>query len=505
MVQADFLTRHKDDIFGTLLCYDRLLLRGTLTCCSRPETLGSYLHAHAIDFRDYVAWAQKLRDQLQDAITTLAAQRAVSIEYLRSRKGLSLDKRIEVILLHRGHHPGLVHIFSALEQAPSFEYRPTQGLVTKYRPVLHYYLYFIDADFGLGFLKLSTFCPFPLMVYLNGHSILAQRLRRHHTPFLMADNAFAQIGDIPAANRMAEAFSNHTLTLQRKLDALVRAFCPTLLTLPGSPSYYWTITQAELSLDILFRSANALQTIYRPLLERLILAVKPEDILSFFARRLALQTCVYDIDSSLARRTLGLRLKHHLGPVSIKVYDKASRILRLECTVNDVRFFSQSRTKPTGSTATKTWAPMRKSIASLYALFHLLHRTLERYLHFLSCIDCPVAGRHHLDHLAEPVPLNGHHYKGFNPASPQDASLFRILLRGEFVSFGITRRRLAAHLPDASPGQLSRLLKRLRLHHILRKVAHHNKYYLSPQGLALLTITASWRELHAIPALDRAA
>ncbi len=37
-------------------------------------------------------------------------------------------------------------------------------------------------------------------------------------------------------------------------------------------------------------------------------------------------------------RWLGRRLKHQMGPVSIKLYDKFNIVLRIETPVNDVSF-----------------------------------------------------------------------------------------------------------------------------------------------------------------------
>jgi hypothetical protein len=35
---------------------------------------------------------------------------------------------------------------------------------------LHYYFYFIDAELGLIYLRVPTWCPFRLQFYCNGHS-----------------------------------------------------------------------------------------------------------------------------------------------------------------------------------------------------------------------------------------------------------------------------------------------------------------------------------------------
>ena len=40
---------------------------------------------------------------------------------------------------------------------------------------LHYYFYFIDAEFGLCYLRVPTWAPFRLQFYCNGHNWLAAR------------------------------------------------------------------------------------------------------------------------------------------------------------------------------------------------------------------------------------------------------------------------------------------------------------------------------------------
>ena len=60
---------------------------------------------------------------------------------------------------------------------------------------LHYYFYFIDAELGLIYLRVPTWCPFRLQFYCNGHSWLARQLTAAGIDFTLADNAFLRIDD----------------------------------------------------------------------------------------------------------------------------------------------------------------------------------------------------------------------------------------------------------------------------------------------------------------------
>jgi predicted transcriptional regulator len=74
-----------------------------------------------------------------------------------------------------------------------------------------------------------------------------------------------------------------------------------------------------------------------------------------------------------------------------------------------------------------------------------------------------------------------HHYKGFNLLSEEDTNLFRILVRGEFMINGFMNKNLR-HLLTRNSGQISRLLKRLRVHGLIKKIGKQYKYYLTKLG-----------------------
>jgi hypothetical protein len=111
----------------------------------------------------------------------------------------------------RGEHPGLVHIFSAMEACSS--YRPWHDKKTArcfLKPAqgkcLHYYFYFVDPEFGLCYMRVPTWGPFRLQVYFNGHNWLACRLQNEAVGFTMLDNAFSHIDDFERAQRLSDAF-----------------------------------------------------------------------------------------------------------------------------------------------------------------------------------------------------------------------------------------------------------------------------------------------------------
>ncbi len=91
-----------------------------------------------------------------------------------------------------------------------------------------------------------------------------------------------------------------------------------------------------------------------------------------------------------------------MSSVSVKLYDKAGRILRLDTTANEVTFFHHHRKveQRDGNTVRKL-APKKKTIYSLIDLRDILLGCNRRYLEFLSTLnDCSSGQRDLADSLS---------------------------------------------------------------------------------------------------------
>jgi len=187
---------------------------------------------------------------------------------------------------------------------------------------------------------------------------------------------------------------------------------------------------------------------------------------------------------------------------SIKMYDKHGLVLRLETTSNDVSFFYHYRTvvHRDGVGRTTKVAPVLKSIYSLGVMAELLGAANRRYEAFLCALDQPNIDLRQLDKLARPVRNAGRSYRGFNLFYGIDLELFLALARGEHTISGLRNRDVRQHL-GLSSSQVSRTLKRLRLHGLLKKVARRHKYYLTALGRRAIACCLRMREEAVLPTL----
>ena len=252
----------------------------------------------------------------------------------------------------------------------------------------------------------------------------------------------------------------------------------------------------------MFAKQADLQAIYDRLTRAAIHTVKPDNIATFLGRKLN-GNYQDEMGNRFNTRIEGTRIKHTMGPVSIKMYDKFRLILRIETTVVNVSFFKHYReVEHKDGTSRMAWAEMKKTIYSLDPLRELLLAANRRYLEFISTIEDDKAGTDKLNKISQPAEENDRNYRGFNFFDPQDEKLFESLGRGEFNISGFQNKDLRQRLRDRNSGQISRTMKRLRVHGLIKKVGHTYKYYLTALGKQVVALGLKLKQLYIIPTLS---
>jgi len=279
--------KYANDMYGVLSCYDRVIITGNLHPFCYPKGMTGYLYARKIRIFDYPSFANSLRNSIRENAEAIAQKHQLEIQFIKKLKKFRKENRIKKILKLRGEHPGLVHIFSAMEQCNAYEpwHNKETGKTyarSTHGKCLHYYFYFIDEELGLCYLRVPTWCPFRLQFYFNGHNWLANQLKKHNIQFEKLDNGFLNISDFNAANQLACQLD--IKQLHSKLNDFAQKYCPVASSL--NLQYSWSTMQAEYATDLIFKRQETLQAFYPLLLAVLIQAIKPADIATFLGRKL---------------------------------------------------------------------------------------------------------------------------------------------------------------------------------------------------------------------------
>ena len=497
--------KYASKIRGVLSCFDRVLITGTLPDICYADAMSSHLRSKGIRIFDYTHFAEPLRDEIRLHAERLAQESALEIEFIR-KKNFRKEKRIKQIVAKRGDHPGLVHIFSALEPCPSF--KPwhdkktgrtfLRGAESK---CVHYYFYIILEDLGLCYLRVPTWAPFRLQFYFNGHHQLASLVRKKNLSYCLLENAFIETEDFAKIQQLADSLQ--VKTLHRRLDQVAKTFCPVIRHFPSG--YHWTLMQVEFSTDVVFKYQRDLHPLYETIIRTAIHAVKPDQVATFLGRKLH-GTYQGEIGNDFHTRVEGTRIKHHMGPVSIKMYDKLGILLRIETTLNDVSFFKHHRkVEHRDGTWEMKEAPLKKSIYSLPVLRELMEAANRRYLEFVSTLEDPTVGIKNLEKISEPTTDGQRTYRGFNLFRDEDRKLFEGIVRGEFHIHGFQNCSLRTLLPEKSGSQISRLFKRLKMHGLIKKIRGTYRYYLTRLGQKTALTALKLRTMFIIPSLGETA
>ena len=493
--------RYDNRIAGVLSCYDRIVITGTLPGVCYAEGMTRYLYANGIRVFDYPQFAMTLRDRVRERAASLAAEAGVSIEHI-GKSTVRKEAVVARVLEQRGDRPGLVHIISAMESCDAYQpWHDKQTHRTFVRPdsgkCLHYYFYFMDARFGLIYLRVPTWCPFRLQFYCNGHNWLARKLTAEGIDYTMADNAFVRIGDWSRAQELADSLSPDQL--HRTLDRYAERCCP-VLDIFGQ-DYHWSLMQVEYATDLAFRSVGTLGPLYEQLVRESVLSVKAEQIATFLGRRITPQLA-QEIGSQFSTRIEGTCVKHRFGKCSIKMYDKSGIVLRIETTANDVSFFKHHRkVEHREGAPTREFAPVKKSIYSLIDLREILLGCNRRYLAHLSALDDFSAGVRALDRLTRPREVDGKTVKGINFFEPGDSALLHALQNPRVNIAGVRRADLLPDLGMFSPARLSRQLRRLLDIGVIKRVKGTYRYYLTKAGRAATAAAGRLTEAVIVPAM----
>lgn len=497
-----FITKHQDHLLGTLHGWDRVRFRGTIRMLANASGLGAWLSHRGVLLKDFKGFAGQLNDSLRACVQAVAEAGGRTIRYLAS-SALSKEDLVRELLRREKISEGLVCVLSCVESCQSYDLRRNRQtqrleLTPALRKCLHWYLYFMDAMFGLCHVRIQSWLPLTVHICINGREWLCRELHKQGIAFVRSDNCLTRVANLDAAQKLLHAQPWAPWT--RLLNGLLQRSCPALLELPWGErpmEYYWSADETEWATDLMFRSPQALAELYPSLIRHALSTFSSREVMRFLGRtRLPARGGVDgrfngEVVSDLRSRPEGLRIKHRMNQNSIKMYDKQGSVLRVETTINDARDLSVYRASESDPKGPKRWQRLRKGVVDLPRRAQISQAANTRYLEALAEADSPTPLGKVADAVRQPVLRGTRRYRGLAPLSGPDAQLAEILLRGEFTLHGFRNRDLRERLhPEAcsveerkrQSARVSRLLRLFREHGLILKIKGSHRYQLTSQG-----------------------
>lgn len=519
-----FIAKYQSQISGVLNGFDRLVFRGSLRKISYVFGLQGYLWAHNVLWKDFGFHVQQISQQVKQAALHCMQRCGRPVQYLPSSL-INKEETARAIAKKDRITQGPVCALTSVEPCLAFDvYRNRQtrqlDLVQRVRKCLFVYQYWQHPVLGWMNARIQTWFPFAVQICMNGREWLARQLEAKELAYQRQDNCFPWLADyVQAQQLMDQQLRTHWPKL---LDQIAQQLNPVhdQLFARFPMRYYWSIYQSEWATDIVFRRREDLQRLYPLWLQHALTSFGSPEVLRFLGKKLTQSGHVpgrvaAQITTDYRRRQEGVRIKHRYNRNSVKLYDKAytpwGSVLRTEMTMDnpeDFQVYRRLEGHPQGALA---WQRMRKGIADLYRRAQVSQKVNELYLNALAQTDDSTTLDQLIRRLHQPAAHQGKRVRALRPFAPDDRSLLQAISQGQFTINGFRNRDLQALL-YGSPATVqenrrrsaavSRKLRLLRAHHLIRKAPSSYRYQLTALGRQIITaiLTAGNTPIHSFMA-----
>jgi hypothetical protein len=343
-------------------------------------------HKERILLQDFGPWAQAITQGVRSACEEQARKLGAPMIYLRSS---SVDKEAMArqIAKDRNIETGTVCFFSVIEScnAPLVKgNRAKKKIELQFgtRKCVWIYHYWNDPKLGFGHTRLQTWLPLSVTICINGRHWLERQLMREGLDYMKCDNSFPYIADLAKAQELLNQQQQTDWPIL--LNSLLEQNCPTIRrAVRALPlDYYWSADETEWATDIIFNSNDDLDRLYPALLRHGLVSAQSPVVLRFLGRHSVRQTG--EVTSDLRERYEGIRLKDWVNQNSVKMYNKAGNILRVETTINQTRDFKVFRHPDDNKQVPPSWQHMRKGVSDMHRRGEISQACNDRYIDHLA-------------------------------------------------------------------------------------------------------------------------
>jgi hypothetical protein len=465
-------------------CVDRLYLNAYVPTLQVGGQVVTFLSRHLGKPVPSPALFAPIRDRFRREVAAFAAERGIPVLHLRRPDRRRWDDRkldhVRPYLrrAERQERFGVVAIVAAQEVQWVFEARNRSdkpgvcnyGFEKAERRVAVYYFYVYDREFGPGFIKICSYFPYPAKVWLNGHEWAKRQATRAGIAFTALSNGFARCDQPQRLQAICDRFGPGDV--QAFFDRWT-AVIPTPLTDADRAAGYWwelSMRQVEVSRTLVFEQPRLARGFFEALVADNIGIGRPEEVAAVFARRVQkntpgiFRTRVFSAGSEVK---LEFRYKHS----RVKQYLKEGRALRIETVINkpwDIRVLAR--------------------LEHLPELIAKARRVNTRLLMIERAGQSCAIGSALFERIHQPYATEGQRTGALRFGDQRVMALAGALCTLLHAVTGFSNKSLRGQIAgllgrEYSSSQMSYDLRRLRLHGLIQRLPHSNRYVLTPEGI----------------------
>lgn len=494
------LNRFGNLVKGTITGFDRLIFKGYLKPIMFTAGMQSLLYNKNILNKDYKKWMLSQTDSIvnytSEYLHKYCNSKIIPIQDTTIRKddfARQIQKKLDI-------KSGLICVLSATEGCKSFKIRANYSIgkpeLLYYKTKCkHLYFYLINPVFGFMSVRLQTWAPYSIQIALNGREWLKQLLNKENISYISSKNKFIDIEDFDKAQYLL----NTQLDIQWKkiLDDIVNTIFPLLTSIVyDNISYYWTLDQSEWAKDYIFHDPNDLNTLMNDLLNYSLITGDFTNIFRYMGHPLKNNGQPYhNFGGEIYARAKsffdGICGRFYLDRNSVKFYNYHN-IFRIESTINIPKNFKIYRhTLNSLPGDSKKLLYLRKSICDIVPRSKISDNCINNFSNHLASFKQTSPIKDLVLPVCKPFSKKSKKIRSLDIFG-KDLELLKSISKIHFNASFITNKELQKILKNSSWGKgktgkklssrISRHLRLLRDHGLIKKYDNQRKYYLTDKG-----------------------
>jgi len=373
-----------------------------------------------------------------------AYAKATGIPLLRCDTGTRKHELAEQSLPTDPAFRGVFLILVARAKAPVWEVKRSetklQDIRRKFAFVNHYYFHILDPEWGHLCIKLCGHPPFDATIMLNGHEWVERQATAAGLPFTKEGNCFTDAKSWTDLDLHADALSTPS-AIGRLIEVIQRWLTATCLIFALDQAeqeqsgfqYALSCYQLEYSRNLVFQHGTDVDHLFQGLIDRTRTTLDVKTLTTLFgAKRRPFKHQDTPGPAPRLQRTLETPthdltvFKLHFGALTLKIYDKGERVLRIEAIAHNVKALKQG-----------------KVLAQLPALVTALQGMAVRFLDVLRAAHSATLDPTVADDLSRPSQVGTARLAGIDLRAPRMRAVLHAVLALGASPTGFSARDLA--------------------------------------------------------------
>jgi hypothetical protein len=492
----EFTSYHKHLLVDTYDCVDRIVVHAFYSLGNNPGGFRNWWRCltgsdETLDRTHMERMAGRFNRRLK------AYAKKKKIPFVYCEAGERKHEMAEQYLPSQAGFKGVFLILVGRAPAPIWEVdRNSQGQIRKlYRKkkwpyINHYYFHLIDPDWGHVTVRMCGYPPFAAQVMANGHEWVERQARKQRLPIHKEGNCFTGGNDYQALNRIAKTLcATHTIgRLTRVCDRWLYSSCLCFaLDLAQQERtqfrYQYSIFQLEYSRNLLFQRGRTLDEVYEKLLDRTRGAFDVKTLKTIFGRKRRpynRQNRGQEIrlEKVIERPSHNLTVfKLHFGKLTLKIYDKGDRVLRIEVVAHNAKELRSG-----------------KAIDNLPVLLHKMQQHTTDFLNLVQAAHVSFLDEGAFEALALPSQRGSKRVAGIDLNKSRMRTVVEALVAlspkpGGFTIGDLAHKvqEMAGWRPeDYNPRRAAYDLAKIRGKSIVMRMSKSRRYSAQPDGIRRL-------------------